>query len=339
MTDKLFNTSALSLKPLADRKSKLSVNDLALPENVGTEWLPVGADSERAICYLADQVRTAKETNRKTILFMGAHLIKLGLTRYITDLILNGYIDHVATNGACAIHDFELNTHGGTSEDVQTYIDAGQFGLWKETSNLNTVLDREYKDRWTSTGISHSDAIRAGASIGSWLYHEEGASPETSIFAACHKMNVPITVHILIGGDINHSHPNFNAAAWGVGSYNDFLVFAESLRGLHAGGVFLNVGSAVHGPEIFLKALSMVRNVSSCEKFTTGVFDFADIPSSWRDFEPSPSTPLYYFRPWKTLLLRTNKGGHSEYVGGNFKNTIPMFWREIVGAGGNDGDA
>ena len=331
--DNRFNTAGLSLKPLSQRKSKLSVNDLVLPKFLHPSV--AGAAAECAARYLAEKIREAKETDRKVILFMGAHLIKLGLTRYITDLILNGYIDHVATNGACAIHDFELNTHGETSEDVQTYIDNGQFGLWEETSNLNEVVAAAYQG-----GINCAEPYSPGAghSIGTWLYHNEGASPETSIFAACHKMNVPITVHILIGGDINHSHPNFDAAAWGVCSYNDFLIFAESLKGLHKGGVFLNVGSAVHGPEIFLKALSMVRNVSLCEQFTTGVFDFADLPSSWRDFEPHPATPLYYFRPWKTLLMRTSKGGHSEYVGGNFTNTIPLLWGTINGLGDFDGD-
>ena len=230
--DNRFNTAGLSLKPLSQRKSKLSVNDLVLPKFSHPSM--AGRDAERAARYLANAICQAKETDRKTVLFMGAHLIKLGLTRYITDLILNGYIDHVATNGACAIHDFELNTHGATSEDVQKYIDDGQFGLWKETSNLNDVV----------TDASWSGGLRtagAGSAIGAHLYHNEGASPETSIFAACHKMNVPITVHILIGGDINHSHPNFDAAAWGICSYNDFLIFAESLKGLHEGGVFLNV--------------------------------------------------------------------------------------------------
>ena len=219
--DNRFNTAGLSLKPLSQRKSKLSVNDLVLPKFSHPSM--AGRDAERAARYLANAICQAKETDRKTVLFMGAHLIKLGLTRYITDLILNGYIDHVATNGACAIHDFELNTHGATSEDVQKYIDDGQFGLWKETSNLNDVV----------TDASWSGGLRtagAGSAIGAHLYHNEGASPETSIFAACHKMNVPITVHILIGGDINHSHPNFDAAAWGICSYNDFLIFAAILR-------------------------------------------------------------------------------------------------------------
>ena len=136
--DKRFNRAGLSLKPLEHRKSKLSVNDLVLPKFSPPSM--AGRDTVRAVRYLANAIRQAKETDRKTVLFMGAHLIKLGLTRYITDLILNGYIDHVATNGACAIHDFELNTHGATSEDVQTYIDEGQFGLWEETSNLNDVI-------------------------------------------------------------------------------------------------------------------------------------------------------------------------------------------------------
>ena len=107
--DNRFNRAGLSLKPLSHRKSKLSVNDLVLP--TFSHPSAAGPDAERAVKYLAGKICEAKETDRKVILFMGAHLIKLGLTRYITDLILNGYIDHVATNGACAIHDFELNTH------------------------------------------------------------------------------------------------------------------------------------------------------------------------------------------------------------------------------------
>jgi hypothetical protein len=316
MTDgNKFNTAALSLKSLEERRSKLSLSD---------QDAHVNPETRDAIKSIAAQIVEAKAGNRKVILFMGAHLIKLGLTRYITSLILGGYIDHVATNGACAIHDFELNTHGSTSEDVKTYIAEGQFGLWTGTSGLNdAIADRP------------EGCDSAGAAIGHALYHKYGADPATSIFAACHHKGVPITVHILIGGDINHSHPNFDAASWGICSYNDFLIFTESLRGINHGGVFLNVGSAVHGPEVFLKALSMVRNVSTCEQFSTGVFDFADLPLNWRDFEPHPSTPLYYFRPWKTLLLRTNKDGQSEYACGDFSITIPLLWGAIDGV--NDG--
>ena len=318
--EKKFDTAALSLKSLQDRSSKLSITDIKCLE----AFCAARASQEvgRAVNKLAAQLIEAKKSGKTTVLFMGAHLIKLGLSRYIASLILDGYIDHVATNGACAIHDFELHTHGGTSEDVKTYIAEGQFGLWEGTSKLNDAITRR-----------PAGCNSAGAAIGHTLYSRYGANPETSIFAACHKKGVPITVHILVGGDINHSHPNFDGAAWGHCSYTDFLIFTESLKGLNHGGVFLNVGSAVHGPEVFLKALSMVRNVTTCEQFTTGVFDLADLPSNWREFEPHASTPLYYFRPWKTLLLRTNKDGHSEYVQGNFEKTIPHLWSAINGGG------
>ncbi len=314
-----FNRSELSLKPLAERRSKLSISrirKLRAPRR-GLEGL-VGRTATDASNHLAQDIIRSRDGSSKVILFMGAHLIKLGLTRFVTDLILKGYIDHVAMNGACAVHDFELNTHGGTSEDVKRYIAKGQFGLWSDTSSLNSVINNR-----------PSDCKGAGNAFAQHLHTKVGASPETSIFAACHEAGIPATLHILMGGDINHSHPNFDGAAWGSASYHDFLVFAESLRGLHNGGVFLNVGSAVHGPEIFLKALSMVRNVGQCKRFTTGVLDLYELPKKWRDGEANPNSPLYYFRPWKTLLLRTQDDGHSEYVQGDFTRTIPLLWRHI----------
>jgi hypothetical protein len=257
---------------------------------------------------------------------MGAHPIKLGLSRYLIDLIERGIVTHLATNGAGVIHDFELALGDGTSEDVPKWIQRGQFGLWKETGRLNEII---------AAAARRGEGL--GEAVGRVIEEERLPRRDLSIAAAGWRAGVPVTSHVGIGSDIIHAHANCDGAALGAASYTDFLLFAQTISQLE-GGVYLNVGSAVTGPEVYLKALSIARNVArqeSCEirHFTTAVFDLGELPANYRHGPPSKNHPMYYYRPWKTILVRTvADGGVSHYFAGDHQATIPSLWRQCVAA-------
>ncbi len=273
---------------------------------------------------LVDAIRAARQAGRPVLLFMGGHPIKVGLAPLLIDLMQRGWLTHLATNGAGLIHDFELAVFGGTSEDVAKWIRVGQFGLWQETSRLNDVI---------------AEAARSGEGLGEALgrviEQERFPHRDLSVAAAGWRLGIPVTAHVTIGGDIIHAMPNCDGAALGQASYTDFLIFARSVQDL-SGGVFVNLGSAVTGPEVFLKALSMARNVARQEgkdvsDFTTAVFDLVPLPENYRDGPPPKDDPLYYFRPWKTLLCRTvSGGGRSFYFCGDHRDTVPALWQHLV---------
>ena len=273
---------------------------------------------------LVGSIRQARQCERPVIVMLGGHPIKLGLSRYLIDLMDRGLVTHVATNGAGIIHDFELALVGGTSEDVAKWIKVGQFGLWHETSRLNDIL-RE--------GATRHEGL--GEAVGRLIEEERYPHRDLSIAAAGWRLGIPVTGHVTIGGDIIHSHPNCDGAALGATSFTDFLIFARNVQDLE-GGVFLNIGSAVTGPEVYLKALSMARNVARQEgkelrHFTTAVFDLIPLPLNWRDGTPSKDDPFYYYRPWKTILTRTvADGGQSFYFQGDHRQTIPTLWHELT---------
>ena len=208
---------------------------------------------------------------------LGAHVLRRGAAPLLIDLMERRLVSHVALNGAGAIHDFELAMIGQTCESVARYVRSGEFGLWNETGGINdAALDAQ------------RDGIGLGEAIGRMIMAERFPYAETSVLAAGYSLGVPVTVHVAIGQDIVHEHPNFDGAATGAASYADFLVFTESVCGLE-GGVMLNIGTAVMGPEVYLKALTMARNVAAQEgrairHFTTAVFDLVplDEEGPWR---------------------------------------------------------
>jgi hypothetical protein len=272
---------------------------------------------------VAERIAAARRTGRPVILLMGAHVIKQGLSRFVIDLMERGILTHVGGNGACAIHDFELALIGATTESVARYIREGQFGLWQETGRINDAV-RE--------GVRRG--LGFGEAVGRVIEEERFPHREVSILAAGYRLRVPVTIHIGIGQDIIHEHPNCDGAALGEASYRDFLVFARSVSQLE-GGVFLNYGTAVMGPEVFQKALSMARNVAHqegqrIERFTTAVFDLIDLGSDWHS-EPPKTDPRYYFRPYKTILVRTVQGGgESYYIRGDHRVTLPNLYRLVT---------
>lgn len=273
---------------------------------------------------LIDQIAEARRRDRPVIVLIGGHPVKLGLSRYLIDLMERGIITHLAANGAVLIHDFELALAGGTSESVPKWIQLGQFGLWRQSSRLNDVI---------AEAARRGEGL--GEAVGRVIEQERFAYRELSLAAAGWRRRVPVTAHVGVGSDIIHAHANCDGAALGATSYTDFLIFAESVRRLE-GGVFLNIGSAVAGPEVYLKALSMARNVArqrgeEIRRFTTAVFDLVELPADFRDGTPSKDHPQYFYRPWKTILVRTvADGGRSYYFSGDHRRTIPTLWRELV---------
>lgn len=317
MPYKKFDRSKLILKPLSERKHDVTLSDLIYPDS------PMEPFVNPALPILAQAIHGAASRGNSVILMMGAHIIKCGLSPLVIDLMEKGMISHVAMNGAGAIHDYELALIGKTSESVARYIQTGEFGLWTETGRINEAVVQ-----------ASSEGIGLGEAVGRMIAEEDFPNKRISILAAGYKSKIPVTVHVGIGQDIINEHPNCNGAALGDSSYTDFLVFTESVSNLQ-GGVFLNYGTAVVGPEVYLKALSMARNVAhndgrEIKSITTAVFDLLDLGED-TEHEPPKSDSRYYFRPYKTILVRTvADGGKSFYVQGDHRKTLPALYREIV---------
>jgi len=314
----MFDRKDLSIKPLSERKHDLAASMAS--SLIATRE----SNIDERIQKVADCINTAKAKNSSTILFMGGHVSRSGVQKYIIDLMEKGYISCLAMNGAGIIHDYEFALIGATTESVAYYIKNGQFGLWKETGMLNDIINDAYKKR---------DSCGMGESLGRFIEHGAFPYKDLSLLAAGYRFRVPVTVHVGIGYDIIHEHPNCNGAATGALSYNDFLKLVSVVQKLD-GGVVINFGSAVMAPEVFLKALSMARNVAHqngklINHFTTLVCDLHDLPDNFSKEAPKDS-PAYYFRPWKTMLVRTvADGGKSYYVKGKHADTIPALWTAI----------
>lgn len=280
---------------------------------------------------VADRIIQAHQDGRQVIWLMGAHVMRRGNSRYIIDLMERGVLTHLATNGAGAIHDFELALIGATLEDVERYIWDGKFGNWDETGRyLNDAIIRGYHDK-----------IGFGEAVGRLIQDEECGITfphrEISMFAAAYRLDIPMTVHKGIGYDIIDQHPAADYAAMGYTTGEDFLRFAHTVSNLE-GGVFINLGSAVMGPEVYLKSLSMARNIAAqrgeeIRHFTTANFDLIEFPD-FRE-EGRPTDAHYYHRPKKTILVRTVKdGGESYHISGDFDRTVPKLYSLIAAASG-----
>ncbi len=308
---KLFDRSKLKVLPLARRKSLLDTS-IAHAPSLSNEVHP-------SLEKIAQDLKTAKETGAARVLMLGAHVLRSGMQKYLFSLMDEGLISCIAVNGACAVHDFELALHGATTECVATYISNGQFGLWQETGLLNDIV-REAAE----------EGLGFGEALGRFIVNEKLPCRDISLFAKAYELKIPVTAHVGIGYDIVHEHPNCEGSAVGEASYTDFLIFAAALQSLE-GGVVMNFGSAVMAPEIYLKALAMVRNVATQENkkichFSTLVCDLHDLPEDVGTEAPR-SNAQYYFRPWKTMLVRTvAEGGRSYYVRGFHAGTIPQLW-------------
>ena len=309
-----FDRSRLLVKPLAERQHDLQLDRwLALTD-------PTPPFDHPDLPAVAARLTAAKSAGAARILMMGAHVLRGGVNRHIIDLVERGFVDHIAMNGAGAIHDYEVARFGATTESVDRYIRTGEFGLWRETGELNDWI-RE----------AAADSLGLGENVGHRIDASDYPHRDLSVFAAAWRARVPVTVHVGIGYDIIHEHPNCDGAALGAASYRDFLIFARTVQRLE-GGVLLNFGSAIMGPEVYLKALAMARNVAhqggrAIRQFTTAVFDLVPILGDHRKELPK-TDPGYYFRPHKTMLVRTvADGGESFYFRGEHRATLPALWR------------
>ena len=313
-----FDRSKLKLLPIAERIHDLDISIMLDPDTHKPAF------KHPSIDILANRILKAREKGAPVMMMMGAHVIRSGTTPYLLKLMEKKLITHFALNGAVAIHDFEFAEIGATTESVAKYISEGQFGLWQEEGRFNEAVNMG-----ASLGLGFGEAVGK--------YIEEKAFPfrQYSLLAGGYRMQVPVTVHVGIGCDIVHEHPGCDGAATGKASYTDFLIYARIVQNLE-NGVFLNFGSAVIGPEVYLKCLAMARNVAHQEEkkisnFTTAVFDLQ--PLEGQDYHETPpkTDPRYYFRPWKTILARTvNDGGESFYVQGEHRDTVPALSAKLL---------
>lgn len=317
-----FDRRRLAIKPLAARTHDVSLS-YQLPLDA-----PVPVSPQQAVIdQLGRDIVAAKAAGAAVIFMCGGHVIRAGVARHLTDLMERGYLTHLAFNGSGPIHDWELALIGATCESVPRYIRSGEFGLWTETGAMNDVIAAGY-----AAGLGY------GESLGKAIL--EGAFPnrELSVLAQAYRLKVPVTVHIGIGYDILHEHPNCDGAALGGASYRDFLVYCTAIENLES-GVMCNLGTAVMGPEVYLKALSLARNVAHQQQkrianFTTAVFDLLDLEGDTKTEQPK-SHPQYYYRPWKTILVRTvADGGRSHYVQAEHRHSIPQIRAAVLRAAG-----
>jgi len=279
------------------------------------QWNAPGFDK------LVERVALAKQNGKPVVFSMGAHVIKNHLSRYVIELMRQGFITHVAGNGACSIHDFELCYLGGTSEDVPTAIEDGSFGMWEETG------------RWMNEAISLGahDNVGYGEALARFMcaYPERFPHREDCILFQAYQLGIPATYHIALGTDIIHQHPSADFSAIGKISGIDFETICHTVS-LLEGGVFLNFGSAVLGPEVFLKALSIARNLGHpVFEITTANFDLIDL-GDYRS-PVDNDDPHYYYRPRKNIVNRpVSKGGRGWHFVGNHKETIPNLYHKLM---------
>lgn len=309
-----FERSKLKIKPLRERRHDLDLS-VILP-------LKEAAFIHPNLLEVAKMMKIALNTNSSNLLIIGAHVIRSGVQRYIIDLMEKGLISCIAMNGAGIIHDYEFALIGATTESVARYIKEGQFGLWEETGRLNDIIKE-----------GHTTNLGMGQAVGKVIHEGDFPHKNISLLATGYKLKIPVTVHVGLGYDIIHEHPNCDGAATGATSYRDFLRLAKIVENLE-GGVVMNFGSAVMAPEVFLKALSMARNIAHQQgnmirHFSTLVCDLFPLPGDFSQEVPK-GNPGYYFRPWKTMLVRTvADGGQSFYVQGPHNQTIPALWTAL----------
>jgi hypothetical protein len=304
-----FDLAGVRTYPLATRTSKVTVAEFAAPHRPGdgirafVERLPrllAGTDFRAVV----DAVVAARRGDRAIVWGIGAHVLKTGLSPILIDLMHRGVVSALATNGAGLIHDFELALAGCTSEDVDATLGPGVFGMAHETgAELNAAI---------RDGVARGLGI--GEAVGGYLHGRQPAHVQHSVLATAAALQIPVTVHVAIGTDIIHMHPEASGAALGEGSLRDFRYFVSSVARL-GGGVYLNCGSAVILPEVFLKAVALVRNAGhSLDGITTVNLDF-----------------LRHYRPQTNVVTRPTAGiGRGYSLTGHHELLIPLLAAAIV---------
>src|SRR3989449_3021826 len=280
---------AVHTYPLASRKSKVSTGEFAKPLAANSS-LTKFLDSLPNILAAGDlrhllrAIHAARKQRRAILWGIGGHVIKVGLGPILIDLMNRGFVTGIAMNGAALIHDFEIALAGNTSEDVEAGIGEGQFGMAAETG--------QYINEFAK--LSHRIRIGYGEAAGQFLTSGiiEVKHADSSVLVAAYKHRIPVTIHLAIGTDIPHMHPAANGAALGAATHHDFRLFCALVKQMHPGGVYLNWGSAVVLPEVFLKAVSVVRNLGvALRPITTANFDFIQHYRPLQNVVKRPTAP------------------------------------------------
>jgi hypothetical protein len=304
-----LNLKKLKTYSLQERKSKVSLKDFARPWSPGSsfqdflESLPhlLAAQDLRSISTAMIQAREGGKTLHWA---MGAHVIKVGLNPILIALMRRGFVSALSLNGAGIIHDAELAMVGRTSEDVDQELGKGTFGMSQETA---AFLNRSIKE-------GAKKGLGLGRSVGRALIEGKFPFLSSSLLAEACRLDIPTTVHVAIGTDIIHLHPSMDARATGQASYRDFQTFCSMVRSLE-GGVFINIGSAVIIPEVFLKAITLVRNLGyALNRFTTVNMDF-----------------IRHYRPSTNVVHRpTREGGKGYYLIGHHELMVPLLAASLL---------
>lgn len=313
-----IDLSNVTTYPLAERHNLVHLNNLHT-----TDAQPPSFESSELDAVI-DRIIEARHGDHPVIWMMGGHVIKSGLSCLLIDLMRRGIVTHVAGNGAVSIHDFELALIGETSEDVASSLEDGTFGMADETG------------RWMNQAIQEGarDGLGYGAAIGRYIAERPEQFPhrDVNVLYNAYVLGIPATIHATIGTDIIHQHPTADFGALGAAAGTDFRLFAGSVSQLD-NGVFLNFGSAVTGPEVFLKALTIVRNLGHLvARITTANFDLIPLGEDYH----SPAgydNPVYYYRPRKNIINRpTSLGGQGYHITGDHTVTIPNLYHRVVSA-------
>jgi len=305
---KPVDLSGVKTCSIKDRRSKVSIDDIGRPVKAGMSFnefisaLP-GILAAADIREVAASVAASYKNGNVVALGMGAHVIKVGLGPLIIDFMERGIISAIVMNGACIVHDFELALIGQTSEDVADELKDGSFGMAEETgTKLNEAINKGVKK-----------GLGIGRAVGEMILGKKLPYADKSILAAGARLDIPVTVHVAVGTDIIHMHPHTNGAAIGEGSHRDFKLFSSVVSQLES-GVYLNIGSAVLLPEIFLKALTLVRNLGhEVKNFTTVNMDF-----------------IQHYRPTQIVVRRpTQDGGKGYALTGHHEIMVPLLFAAI----------
>ena len=259
----------------------------------------------RAILY-------ARSSGKPIIWGVGGHVVKVGLGPVLNDLMQFGFVTGIAMNGSAAIHDFEVALAGTTSEEVEAQIGEGRFGMARETAVFMNAGIQDAAKNGIGLGESLGRFIESSDQAGVTFRHRP-----LSILAEAYRLKIPVTIHVAIGTDITHAHPQTSGAELGAATYHDFRLFCSMVRELSGGGVYLNVGSAVVLPEVFLKAVSVVRNLAyDLEEFTTANLDF-----------------IQHYRPIQNVLKRpTQHSGQSVALTGHHEIMVPLIAAALKGS-------
>ena len=311
--DKLRPLSLDDVKtyPLASRPSKVSLDDFASPVQEDSSLKDFLRSLPNILAVqnlreLAGRMRRARELQKPIIWGIGGHVIKTGLAPLIIDLMKRGFVTAVAGNGSVLVHDAEIAMVGSTSEDVDATLGEGAFGGADETGKLLNQAAQE----------GAAEGIGLGEATGRALLALNPKYADYSLLCAAYQARVPFTAHLTIGGDIGHFHPQADGAALGATTHTDFRLLAELVRRMDGGGVYLNIGSAVTLPEVFLKAVTLVRNLGNqLTDITTANFDF-----------------IQSYRPLTNVVRRptANGAGQGYSITGHHELTIPLLAAELI---------